>query len=193
MMEDLRPVGFPTQDTMGQSIKEAGERPCCRVTRPRLPAWTALATAVTAAGAFAVAVTTPPRSGPYCPTGCIGYPYTDAAAFVPRDFWWMYPAVLLAVLVVVLVSCLHDWMPPHRRPLSRIGATFATLAAGVFDQQRHEGWSVVVHGQARAVEKADQLTQLWAVSGVPWAPGIRNLFIRIMPGQVSGRQVVARP
>lgn len=50
-----------------------------------------------------------------------------------------------------------------------------------------------MHEQARAVEKATQLTQLWAVSDVPWAPGIRNLFIRITPGQLSDRLVAARP
>ena len=61
------------------------------------------------------------------------------------------------------------------------------------DEQQHQGWSVVVHGRAQAVEQADKLTQLWAVAGVPWAPGVRNLFIQITPMAVSGRQVAARP
>jgi hypothetical protein len=34
---------------------------------------------------LAMAVTTLPRSGPYYQGGCAGYPYTDAAAYIPRD------------------------------------------------------------------------------------------------------------
>jgi nitroimidazol reductase NimA-like FMN-containing flavoprotein (pyridoxamine 5'-phosphate oxidase superfamily) len=61
------------------------------------------------------------------------------------------------------------------------------------DQQHHKGWSVVVHGRAEGVVRPDQVVRLWAVSGVPWAPGIRNLLIRITPTRLTGRQVSARP
>jgi hypothetical protein len=47
--------------------------------------WISVVTAVLGTIALAMAVTTPPRSGPYCSISCIGYPYTNAAAFVPRD------------------------------------------------------------------------------------------------------------
>jgi hypothetical protein len=33
-----------------------------------------------------MAVTTLPHSGQYCQSDCVGYPYTDVAAFVPRDY-----------------------------------------------------------------------------------------------------------
>src|SRR6516165_4218465 len=69
--------------------------------------WTALLTSVCAVAALAVGITTPPRSGPNCITDCLTYPYTDAAAFVPRDYLWMYPAALVAALFVVLVTCIH--------------------------------------------------------------------------------------
>jgi len=97
----------------------------------RLGFWTALATAGTAAVALAIAITTPPRSGPYCSGGCIGAPYTDAAAFVPRDYLWMYPAALLTLLLIVLVACLADWVDSRRRVLGRIGSTFSTIGAAV--------------------------------------------------------------
>jgi len=61
------------------------------------------------------------------------------------------------------------------------------------DQQRHQGWSVVVHGRAEGVARSDEVVRLWAVSGVPWAPGMRNLLIRITPTRLSGRMVAARP
>jgi hypothetical protein len=77
--------------------------------------WTALLTSVCALAALAVGITTPPRSGPNCLADCITYPYTDAAAFVPRDYLWMYPAALLAGLFVVLVTCIHHAAPQAQR------------------------------------------------------------------------------
>jgi hypothetical protein len=64
----------------------------------------AVLTAVMAAVSLGMAITTLPRSGPYCQNGCVGYPYTDVAAFVPRDYLWMYPAVLLTLLTMVLIE-----------------------------------------------------------------------------------------
>lgn len=98
----------------------------------RLGFWMAILTAATAALALAVAVTTLPRSGPYCRTGCVvGYPYTDAGAFVPRDYWWLYPAVGLTLLVVILAAVLHGRIAPRRRVLSRIGNSFVAIAAAL--------------------------------------------------------------
>ena len=94
--------------------------------------WVALLTAGTAGVALVAAITTLPRSGPYCRSGCVvTYPYTDAGAFVPRDYLWMYPAVLLILLVVVLVACLDDRVAPGGRALGRIGRSFTTVAATV--------------------------------------------------------------
>ena len=77
----------------------------------RLGLWVAIWTAVLAAISLVMAVTTLPRSGPYCQSGCVGYPYTDAAAFVPRDYLWIYPAIVLTLLALVLVECIHSQLP----------------------------------------------------------------------------------
>lgn len=95
----------------------------------RIGFWAALSTAATAVASLAMAITTPPRSGPYCRSGCLTYPYTDAVAFVPRDYLWMYPALLTTLAFVVLAACIHDWVPQGRRLLSRIGLCFAVLGA----------------------------------------------------------------
>ena len=84
-----------------------------RVSASRLGVWVAPATAAVGAVSLAVAGTTPPRSGPLCNDGCIAYPYTDAAAFVPRDYLWMYPEVLLTLLFVVLAVCLVVMIAAH--------------------------------------------------------------------------------
>lgn len=99
----------------------------------RLGAVVAAATAATATAGLGLAMTTLPRSGPYCRVGCVvDYPYTDGAAvFVPRDYLWVYPALLLALLVVVLAGCVHDRLPPERRAWGRLGYAFAVMAATV--------------------------------------------------------------
>jgi len=78
-----------------------------------------------------MAVTTLPRSGPYCQSDCVGYPYTDVAAFVPRDYLWMYPAVVLNLLVILLVECIHHQMSPGEDLLSRIGVAFTIMGVAI--------------------------------------------------------------
>jgi uncharacterized protein len=52
------------------------------------------------------------------------------------------------------------------------------------------GWSVLVVGHAMPIEDVDESSRLRA-SGIleAWAPGSRNLFIRITPKQVTGREI----
>lgn len=104
----------------------------------RLGFWTAILIAVAAAVALGIASTTAPaRSGPYCQVlvdmgvldSCITYPYTDAAAFVPNDYIWMYPAFLLALLFVVLVTCIHHYASAERKIFSQIALCFAVISA----------------------------------------------------------------
>ena len=79
-------------------------------------------------------------------------------------------------------------------PLSELSQpTDVAFEVDEIDQQHHEGWSVVVHGRAQGVERPDEVVRLWAASGVPWAPGMRNLLIRITPTRLSGRIIAARP
>jgi hypothetical protein len=93
--------------------------------------WVAVLTAALAAAAMAMAVSTPPRSGPYCSMSCIAYPYTNAAAFVPRDYLWMYPAALLSVTFVVLVTCVHRHATDDLKSFSLIAMCFAALGAAL--------------------------------------------------------------
>lgn len=73
--------------------------------------------------------TTPPRSGPYCQGECVAYPYTAVAAFVPRDYLRMYPALLMTVIFVALSVYIHHWVPPARRLFSAIGVCLTVIAA----------------------------------------------------------------
>jgi hypothetical protein len=84
----------------------------------RLALWVAILTAIMTAVFLVMAITTLPRSGPYCQAGCVGYPYTNVAAYVPRDYLWLYPAILVALLSIVLVQCIHYQTEASRRVLA---------------------------------------------------------------------------
>ena len=85
----------------------------------------ALLTALT----FTIAVLTPPLSGPWCVSGCYDYPYLDIASRFPRDYYWMYPAMMQDLLFVVLLACIHQFAPHEKKIYSHIALLFGTLSA----------------------------------------------------------------
>ncbi|MCW2812002.1 MAG: hypothetical protein JWP61_2460 [Friedmanniella sp.] len=80
-------------------------------------------------------------------------------------------------------------------PLSElIRSTDVALEVDELDRQRRCGWSVVIQGRAAAVNEPAEMVRLWTVAGlVPWAPGVRNVFIRIEPRRMSGRLLGHQP
>jgi nitroimidazol reductase NimA-like FMN-containing flavoprotein (pyridoxamine 5'-phosphate oxidase superfamily) len=50
------------------------------------------------------------------------------------------------------------------------------------------GWSVLVQGPAHHVEGAE-LDVVRSAGVEPWAPGDRELFVRIVPSRITGRRV----
>jgi nitroimidazol reductase NimA-like FMN-containing flavoprotein (pyridoxamine 5'-phosphate oxidase superfamily) len=74
-----------------------------------------------------------------------------------------------------------------------IRPTDVAMEIDELDQERRQGWSVVVQGRAQSVAEPDQLVRMWTVSGVvPWASGIRNVFIQIIPYRITGRIAAER-
>jgi len=58
------------------------------------------------------------------------------------------------------------------------------------DEALGQGWSVLVRGPAHRVAHPDELRQLRERAALtPWAGGERDVYIRILPVQVSGRRV----
>ena len=112
--------------------------------------------------------------------GRVAWQAADAPEILPVTYVWHENSVIFRT-------------SPYG-PLSELSKpTDVAFEIDELDQQHHEGWSVVVHGRAQGVARSDEVVRLWAVSGVPWAPGMRNLLIRITPTTLSGRQVSARP
>lgn len=75
-----------------------------------------------------------------------------------------------------------------------VRATDVVLEIDELDEKCRQGWSVVVRGRTRGVAEPGALVRMWALDGlVPWATGVRNLFIAITPQKISGRALDARP
>jgi hypothetical protein len=85
---------------------------------------TTLLTVVT----FIIAFNTPPLSGPGCTAGCFNYPYADIASRFPRDYFWMYPAILLSLVYYILMVSTHYFAPVERKVFSQVGMSFALIS-----------------------------------------------------------------
>ncbi len=56
------------------------------------------------------------------------------------------------------------------------------------DEALHQGWSVLVHGHAHKVTDEREVLQLEAGTYLEsWAPGARDVYVRIAPTRISGR------
>ena len=81
---------------------------------------------------FGIAIATPPLGGPYCTAGCFSYPYSDIASRFPRDYIWMYPAILLALVYYILMVSIYHYAPDDKKIFSHVGLSFALLSTATF-------------------------------------------------------------
>jgi hypothetical protein len=100
----------------------------------RVGLWAAVLTVLVTA-MFAVAgFSTPARSGPFCgPTtwACVPAPYVDVAQFIPGDYLWLIPGLLLIPIFVVLMAAIHTYASEPRRVFSGFSLAFAVAYAVV--------------------------------------------------------------
>jgi hypothetical protein len=113
--------------------------------KDRLGFWVAILTVLVTATFAVVGVATPARSGPFCATwGCIPAPYTDVAQFIPGDYLWLIPGLLLVPIFVVLMASIHAYAPEPRRIFSRVGLAFAIAYAVVIGVDYFVQFAVVI-------------------------------------------------
>jgi hypothetical protein len=77
---------------------------------------------------FIIAINTPPLSGPFCIEGCYEYPYIDIAERFPRDYFWMYPAMIVSILYLMMMNAIHEQVQTQRKIYSRISLHFALMS-----------------------------------------------------------------
>jgi nitroimidazol reductase NimA-like FMN-containing flavoprotein (pyridoxamine 5'-phosphate oxidase superfamily) len=65
-----------------------------------------------------------------------------------------------------------------------------SFEADHLDDARHEGWSVLVHGHAQQVTDERAVIRLEDQLNLePWAPGARDVYVRIVPTRITGRRI----
>jgi len=126
----------------------------------RLGFWTAILTVFVVAVFAVVAIATPARSGPFCGNACVAYPYVDVAQFIPGDYFWLAPGILLVPTFVVLMACIHAYAAEPKQIYSRIGLSFAVVYAVVILVDYYLQLTVVVPSlQAGETEGLSLFTQ----------------------------------
>lgn len=91
--------------------------------------YVSLATGIITLITFAVAIGTPPLSGPFCTGNCFEYPYTDIASRFPRDYYWMFGAIVLSLSYLMMMGVVHQTTAPDKKLYSQIGLQLATMAS----------------------------------------------------------------
>jgi nitroimidazol reductase NimA-like FMN-containing flavoprotein (pyridoxamine 5'-phosphate oxidase superfamily) len=65
-----------------------------------------------------------------------------------------------------------------------------SFEADHLDEALHEGWSVLVHGHAHQVTDERAVKRLEGQLHLePWAPGARDVYVRIVPTRITGRRI----
>jgi len=103
----------------------------------RLGFWSAALTAALAAAFFGIGV----FGTPY--TASFHYPYV-VSSINPVDYAWLYPALLMAPAVVILMVCVNRNAPEERRVFSQIALSFALVYAAIITADYFTQWTVVL-------------------------------------------------
>jgi hypothetical protein len=80
---------------------------------------------------FTIAIFTPPISGIFCLGDCIEYPYLDIASRYPRDYFWMFPALIMMILFMAFMTSIHQYTAKEKKVYSLTGLGFAFLSASI--------------------------------------------------------------
>jgi nitroimidazol reductase NimA-like FMN-containing flavoprotein (pyridoxamine 5'-phosphate oxidase superfamily) len=58
-----------------------------------------------------------------------------------------------------------------------------------FDSEARVGWSVLIQGSAHHVDSEDERASVSQAGVEPWPGGDRELFLRVIPGRITGRRI----
>lgn len=74
------------------------------------------------------------------------------------------------------------------KALGALSGTAVALEADGYDPSTDRAWSVVVKGPARAITEIHDLMGTVDLPLFPWQSGEKGRFVRIVPGEVTGRR-----
>ncbi len=78
---------------------------------------------------FGFAMTAIPPSGPYCPGNCMEYPFSDSLIYYPRDYYWMYCAIIQLLIYLIFMISIHYIASAEKKIYSFIGISFSIIAS----------------------------------------------------------------
>jgi nitroimidazol reductase NimA-like FMN-containing flavoprotein (pyridoxamine 5'-phosphate oxidase superfamily) len=112
-------------------------------------------------------------------TGRVAWQAADGPQLLPITYAWYTERVVFRTSPYGVMSQLAQ-------------RTNVAFEIDQVDEKAGSGWNVLVRGTAEGITEPYHLVQLWSREGlVPWATGVRNLFIAITPHSISGRSVKA--
>lgn len=104
---------------------------------------------------FGFAITAVPISGAYCLENCIEYPYLDTLSQYPKDYIWMYLAVLQLLAYIIFTVSLHANTPQPKKIFSLVGLVFSLMAGLVLLGDYFIQFAVVpvslMHGETEGI------------------------------------------
>jgi uncharacterized protein len=85
--------------------------------------------------------------------------------------------------VVLFRTSAHSTVAAHLKDAP------ASFQVDEVDDYLQSGWSVLVRGRAEYVENPEDLPHERFTVPEPWADGARQLYVRVVPDQFTGRRV----
>jgi hypothetical protein len=80
---------------------------------------------------FGLALTAVPISGANAPGGGIPYPYLDTLRQFPKDYLWMFTAILLILTYVVFMLSINSMAKDGSEIFAKISIAFAIIGAAI--------------------------------------------------------------
>lgn len=111
--------------------------------------------------------------------GRVGWTAAEGPQILPVTYVWRDGEIIFRTSPYGALAELRDGVP-------------VAFEIDEFDVATRTGWSVLVQGRAAAAANPDELAGRWLEDEpIPWATGLRNLYLVITPDHLSGRALSA--
>jgi hypothetical protein len=78
---------------------------------------------------------------------------------------------------------------PSAALIQSLGYERVSFEIDHIDEALGEGWSVLISGDAHAISDTAERQLAQALGVTPWAGGDRDVYVRIVPSEVTGRRI----
>ena len=114
--------------------------------------------------------------------GRIAYQSRFGPAVLPVNYKWYDGAI-------VFRTARHSALDEDLQTGIAGGDYVVAFEIDDYDLPGRQGWSVMIQGPAHHVDSETERAAAKQAGVEPWAPGDRELFLRIIPQRVTGRRI----